>query len=166
MRTSAREATVSDFSGALNASGYPALAPFHPTLGGVNAGGVGVGGVIGGAGGLVGLVGGRVAHATALDPSIAECWTYMHHTPSSFVFVVLTNCLLIFLLNMLIFVASIALSPLTVTVTGNLKSVATVLFGVLLFHGPLAAWSATGMAVNLAGGVWYSLVKLRTNYRS
>lgn len=81
---------------------------------------------------------------------------------SSHIFVVVgINVLLAFLQNTFSFRANRAAGPLTMTVVGNLKQLATIVVGVFTFKTQVSLTGAAGMSMALGGSGWYSFLSMR-----
>eukprot|EP01059_Diplonema_ambulator_P004840 TRINITY_DN1457_c0_g1_i1.p2 TRINITY_DN1457_c0_g1~~TRINITY_DN1457_c0_g1_i1.p2 ORF type:complete len:366 (+),score=86.88 TRINITY_DN1457_c0_g1_i1:1254-2351(+) len=72
----------------------------------------------------------------------------------------LSNTLLILLLNIVIFLDCTMNTPLTHAVAGNLKAAATTLSGILVFGTAINFLGGIGLLLNLVGGMWYSWVRI------
>jgi len=67
-----------------------------------------------------------------------------------------------FLLNYFVFVCSTVNSPLTTSITGQLKSILQTVFGFFTFGGViLTGWLTAGILISTSGGIWYGYVKYR-----
>lgn len=69
------------------------------------------------------------------------------------------NGTMAFLLNYANFATTKKTSALTVTVGGNLKHVATIIFSVLIFQNPITALNAIGIVLATFGAAAYSYVE-------
>ena len=80
--------------------------------------------------------------------------------PSSLLLALAGNGVLAFMLNVSSFTTNKMSGALTLTVAGNLKQCLTILLGVAVFQVEVGLMNGVGMAVSVAGGVWYSKVEL------
>lgn len=71
-------------------------------------------------------------------------------------FILLTNGIMAFLLNFSNFMFTRLTSPLTVTVSGSLKNVLTIIISIIIFHTPVSAINATGILVTIIGATMYN----------
>lgn len=76
------------------------------------------------------------------------------------------NSVACMLLNYSVFLNCTVNSPLAHTVVGNLKTVVTTLFGVLLFVTPISRVGWVGLGGNFVGGAWFSFMKLSANAKT
>ena len=70
------------------------------------------------------------------------------------------NVVSILFLNVVIFLDCTLNTPLTHAVAGNLKAAVTSIAGLIIFETELTTLGAAGLILNLAGGVWYSIVRI------
>ena len=75
------------------------------------------------------------------------------------------NGVLAFALNVSSFQTNKLAGALTLTVAGNMKQCLTILLGIMLFKTTVTRLNGFGMAVTMAGAVWYSKVELDTRGR-
>ncbi len=73
----------------------------------------------------------------------------------------LANALIAFLLNIVSFQTNKVAGALTMTVCGNVKTISTIAFGILLFNVQVGWLNALGTVVTIIGAVWYSMVELK-----
>jgi hypothetical protein len=92
--------------------------------------------------------GNRVDVAASLFPQ--KLWMHL-----------LFNALLIAMMNYVIFLNCSVNSPLAHAVTGNVKSVVTVIAGILIFAVPMRSMAIVGIVVGFSGGAWFSWIKLQ-----
>jgi solute carrier family 35 protein len=65
-----------------------------------------------------------------------------------------------FLLNWLIFLCSTINSPLTTSITGQIKNIATTLLGFILFGGISIGYDGIiGLILSSVASVWYAYIK-------
>lgn len=65
-----------------------------------------------------------------------------------------------FLLNYLIFLCSIVNSPLTTSITGQIKNILTTVMGFFLFGGmPMTIAAALGLSTSTLASIWYGQIK-------
>lgn len=65
-----------------------------------------------------------------------------------------------FLLNWLIFLCSTINSPLTTSITGQIKNIVTTLLGFCLFGGIAIGWEGIiGLILSTAASLWYAYLK-------
>jgi len=65
-----------------------------------------------------------------------------------------------FLLNYFMFLCSTINSPLTTSITGQLKSILQTIFGLFAFGGvQMTTYLSIGLSVSTFGGVWYGYIK-------
>ncbi|KAL8936770.1 MAG: hypothetical protein Q9216_004755 [Gyalolechia sp. 2 TL-2023] len=74
--------------------------------------------------------------------------------------ILLANGIIAFGLNVASFEANKRSGALTMTIAANVKQVLTVVLAVILWHIPIAAMNACGIALTLLGGAWYGRVEL------
>jgi len=77
--------------------------------------------------------------------------------PVDFVYVVLSG-VVSFALNVMLFIVLKATSSVTVTVAGNLKTVAVIALSVAIFRNPFTVFNALGCLVAIGGCMWYGLL--------
>ncbi|CAI5466356.1 unnamed protein product [Closterium sp. Yama58-4] len=84
----------------------------------------------------------------------AESWTFTVAVTASLVMALV--------LNYTMFLCTIVNSALTTTIVGVLKGVFTTIFGFFFLGGvKFQLLNVTGLVINSAGGVWYSIAKYR-----
>ena len=71
-----------------------------------------------------------------------------------------------YFLNLTNFLATHHTSPLTVTIVGCVKQIATIVLSVFLFKKPLSALNVVGIIVTTFGSTWYSLIGLKKKQAS
>ncbi len=65
-----------------------------------------------------------------------------------------------FLLNYLIFLCSIVNSPLTTSITGQIKNILATVMGFFLFGGmPMTIAAALGLSTSTLASIWYGQIK-------
>ncbi|GJP79786.1 hypothetical protein CLOP_g10004 [Closterium sp. NIES-67] len=80
----------------------------------------------------------------------------------SFTVAVITSLVMAIVLNYTMFLCTMVNSALTTTIVGVLKGVFTTIFGFFFLGGvKFQLLNVTGLAINSAGGVWYSIAKYR-----
>jgi len=89
-----------------------------------------------------------------------ELMSFTKWTDIGFQMCFLMSSIQAFLLNYFMFVCSTVNSPLTTSITGQMKSILQTIFGLFTFGGvhltpPLAA----GLTMSTIGGIWYGVVK-------
>ena len=75
------------------------------------------------------------------------------------------NAFSVLFLNVVIFLDCTLNTPLTHAVAGNLKAAVTSVAGLLIFATELTGLGAGGLVLNLAGGAWYSWVRVQFKKR-
>lgn len=75
--------------------------------------------------------------------------------------ILIANGIIAFGLNVASFEANKRSGALTMTIAANVKQVLTVVLSVLIWHDPIGAMNACGIAMALVGGLWYGRVELR-----
>lgn len=96
----------------------------------------------------------------ALKGEWLSCLEYPRLTEPVFIFNFCMACILGAILNYSIFVCTVVTSPLTLTVSGQVKSVITIIIGFFTFGGvQLTLLNAIGMSLNTAASASYSTVK-------
>jgi len=87
---------------------------------------------------------------------------FAHWTSPGFLFVFFASAVQAFCLNYLIFLCSTVNSPLTTSITGQLKNILQTLIGLFLFGDvkPTVALIA-GLAVSSASSIWYGFIKYK-----
>ncbi|RDW87234.1 hypothetical protein BP5796_02928 [Coleophoma crateriformis] len=75
-------------------------------------------------------------------------------------FVIFCNAFIAFLLNVSSFHTNKVAGALTISVCANVKQVATVLLGILVFDVRVGMLNGAGMVITLIGAAWYSKVEL------
>lgn len=94
-------------------------------------------------------------------------WSYPRWSEFYFLFNFTMACALGAFLNYSIFVCTLINSPLTLTVSGQAKSIFTVAFGFFAFGGvTVTPLNAAGIALNTAGSVGYSAIKYSEKSKS
>jgi hypothetical protein len=94
---------------------------------------------------------------------VTEAQSVIHFpywTDPGFLFCFLMSSIQAFFLNYFIFLCSIVNSPLTTSITGQLKNILTTIFGFFLFGG--IKWTvstAIGLTLSSVAGVWYGYIK-------
>lgn len=87
-------------------------------------------------------------------------WNYTHWSEGYFIFNFFMACALGAFLNYSIFVCTVINSPLTLTVSGQAKSIFTMTFGFFAFGGVvITPLNALGIAMNTLGSAGYSAIK-------
>lgn len=79
----------------------------------------------------------------------------------AFVFAVVLNASMAFVLNMVSFETNKLAGALTMSICGNVKQTVTIALGIVLFNVQLTLLNGFGMALAAMGATWYSLVELR-----
>ncbi len=79
---------------------------------------------------------------------------------SSSILILLVNGTIAFGLNVASFEANKRSGALTMTIAANIKQVLTIVLSVALWHIPVGAMNACGIALTLLGGAWYGRVEL------
>ncbi len=74
--------------------------------------------------------------------------------------ILLVNGMIAFGLNVASFEANKRSGALTMTIAANVKQVLTVVLSVALWHIPVGAMNACGIALTMLGGAWYGRVEL------
>jgi len=83
-----------------------------------------------------------------------------HWFDLGFQFCFLMSSIQAFLLNYTVFLCSTINSPLTTSITGQLKSILSTLFGLFAFGGtPLTTPLLIGLIASTVGGLWYGQIK-------
>jgi len=88
---------------------------------------------------------------------------YTHLYDARFQIAFFVSCVQIFLLNYSIFWCTQLNSPLTTTVTGQLKNVLQILGGFLLFDVPVVPMNVFGISVGISGSFLYTFAKYHEN---
>lgn len=89
-----------------------------------------------------------------------SAWNYTHWTETYFIFNFTMACALGAFLNYSIFVCTVINSPLTLTVSGQIKSIFTVTFGFFAFEGVVVTpLNILGIGLNTLGSAGYSAIK-------
>mmetsp|Transcript_25981 Transcript_25981/g.82881 ORF Transcript_25981/g.82881 Transcript_25981/m.82881 type:complete len:168 (-) Transcript_25981:64-567(-) len=100
---------------------------------------------------------------TAATGELRSVLDFPHLADPGFLVTMAGSCSLAILLNYTIFLNTAVNSAVTQTVCGNLKDFVVIAVGFFAFGGvrfdPL---NAAGMAVGMAGSVWYAAVKLKS----
>jgi solute carrier family 35 protein len=97
----------------------------------------------------------------------ASAWAYPNWSESYFLFNFTMACALGAFLNYSIFVCTVINSPLTLTVSGQAKSLFTMTFGFFAFGGvKITALNAIGIFLNTAGSAGYSAIKYTEKARA
>ncbi len=81
--------------------------------------------------------------------------------PSRFFFFAIINGLIAFSVNFSNFQTTKKTSALTVTVAGNVKHMATIVFSILVFSTPITLLNGLGTMVTVAGAAYYSYLERR-----
>ena len=108
-------------------------------------------------------------HASCLSCPVLLIWSTFEY-PSviqfsfiaepAFILCLLSVCLMGSLLNFALFLCTVANSPLTTAIVGQLKGIVTTSLGFVLFGSVnLSATGFLGVGVNTCGGLLYALVK-------
>ncbi|KAK4389024.1 UDP-galactose/UDP-glucose transporter 7 [Sesamum angolense] len=85
----------------------------------------------------------------------------------SFLVILLLSLVMSIVLNYTMFLCTIVNSALTTTIVGVLKGVGSTTLGFVLLGGvQVHALNVTGLVINTAGGVWYSLAKYQQKKRN
>ncbi|EME38745.1 hypothetical protein DOTSEDRAFT_160388, partial [Dothistroma septosporum NZE10] len=79
-----------------------------------------------------------------------------------FLFLVITNMLMAFMLNSFSFYTNKIAGALTISVCANLKQVLTIAIGIVMFGVQVSPIHGVGMLIALVGAAWYSKVELDT----
>ncbi|KZV31694.1 hypothetical protein F511_00498 [Dorcoceras hygrometricum] len=88
-------------------------------------------------------------------------------TSLSFLVILLLSLVMSIVLNYTMFLCTIVNSALTTTIVGVLKGVGSTTLGFVLLGGvQVHALNVTGLVINTAGGVWYSLAKYQQKKRN
>lgn len=74
----------------------------------------------------------------------------------------ISNATLALLQNLVSFHTNKVAGPITITVCANVKQVATIVLGVVMFKTKLGVMGNIGMALALGGSGWYSVVRLKS----
>ncbi|KAI4241682.1 MAG: hypothetical protein L6R42_011198, partial [Xanthoria sp. 1 TBL-2021] len=74
--------------------------------------------------------------------------------------ILLVNGVIAFGLNVASFEANKRSGALTMTIAANIKQVLTVVLSVALWHIPVGAMNACGIALTVLGGAWYGRVEV------
>ena len=72
--------------------------------------------------------------------------------------ILLVNGLMAFLLNFSNFMFTRLTSALTVTVSGSLKNVLTIIISILIFHTPISLLNGSGIVITIFGAISYNYV--------
>ncbi|KAL7150643.1 hypothetical protein ABFS83_05G127400 [Erythranthe nasuta] len=97
--------------------------------------------------------------ATGEFPS-SMAMLFAKSTSISFLVLLLLSLVMGIVLNYTMFLCTIVNSALTTTIVGVLKGVGSTTLGFVLLGGvQVRALNVTGLVINTAGGVWYSLAK-------
>jgi len=85
---------------------------------------------------------------------------YDKWTDLGFLFCFLMSSVQAFLLNYLIFLCSIVNSPLTTSITGQIKNILATVMGFFLFGGmPMTIAAALGLSTSTLASIWYGQIK-------
>ncbi|KAK4490901.1 hypothetical protein RD792_001617 [Penstemon davidsonii] len=88
-------------------------------------------------------------------------------TSLSFLVILILSLVMGIVLNYTMFLCTIVNSALTTTIVGVLKGVGSTTLGFVLLGGvQVHALNVTGLVINTAGGVWYSLAKYQQKKRN
>lgn len=102
-----------------------------------------------------------------LKSEYSAAYTYPRWHEWSFLFNLLMACALGAFLNYSIFLCTLVNSPLTLTVSGQIKSVLTVILGFFAFGGvTITPLNAFGITINTVGSCGYSAAKYAEKTRS
>ena len=71
-----------------------------------------------------------------------------------------------YFLNLTNFLATHHTSPLTVTIVGCVKQIATIVISVFLFNKPLSGLNIIGIIVTTFGSTWYSLIGIQKKQKA
>eukprot|EP01094_Clydonella_sp_ATCC50884_P001319 TRINITY_DN1099_c0_g1_i1.p1 TRINITY_DN1099_c0_g1~~TRINITY_DN1099_c0_g1_i1.p1 ORF type:complete len:333 (+),score=130.28 TRINITY_DN1099_c0_g1_i1:179-1177(+) len=93
-----------------------------------------------------------------------ERWDLIWSTTTVTVLVV--NGTLAFFLNFSNFMFTKHTSPLTVTITGNIKQVLTIMLSFFIFETPVTLVNIAGTVIAVAGAMWYSYVQYNVKHRA
>lgn len=97
----------------------------------------------------------------------SSAWNYPRWSESYFLFNFTMACALGAFLNYSIFVCTVINSPLTLTVSGQAKSIFTMTFGFFAFGGVvITPINAVGIALNTLGSAGYSAIKYAEKSRA
>lgn len=106
------------------------------------------------------------AHFAGEHKQVATFVYGTHEIPSRLTtvnaFSLLGNGAIAFLLNVVSFTANKKTSALTMTVAANVKQVMSIVLSVMIFNLTVTPLNALGIAVTLAGGMWYTRVELQS----
>jgi len=96
-----------------------------------------------------------------------ELMTYDKYSSFEFQLCFFMSSILAFLLNYFVFLCSLVNSPLTTSVTGQLKNIIQTVLGLFLFGGvPLTPAMTIGLSMSTIGGIWYGFVKYQESQGS
>jgi len=85
---------------------------------------------------------------------------YDHWKSTQFLIALFISCTLAFVLNYLIFLCSIVNSPLTTSITGQLKAIVSTILGLFMFGDVIVTpILVVGLTVSTLAGVWYGSIK-------
>jgi len=85
---------------------------------------------------------------------------YNQWTSGAFWFCFLASTLQAFLLNYFIFLCSLVNSPLTTSITGQLKNIFQLLLGLVIFHDVImTVILGMGLAISTLASIWYAIIK-------
>jgi len=77
-----------------------------------------------------------------------------------FWFCFLASTVQAFLLNYFIFLCSIVNSPLTTSITGQLKNIIQVILGLMIFRDVIITWLlGFGLVMSTLASIWYAIIK-------
>jgi solute carrier family 35 protein len=91
---------------------------------------------------------------------LTDILKYDRWTDVGFLFCFLMSSVQAFLLNYFIFLCSIVNSPLTTSITGQIKNILTTVMGFFLFGGmPMTIAAALGLSTSTLASIWYGQIK-------
>ncbi|KAL8809737.1 MAG: hypothetical protein Q9223_002611 [Gallowayella weberi] len=79
---------------------------------------------------------------------------------TSSILILLVNGAIAFGLNVASFEANKQSGALTMTIAANIKQVLTIFLSVMLWHIPVGAMNAGGIALTILGGAWYGRIEV------
>ena len=72
------------------------------------------------------------------------------------------NGMMAFFLNWCNFMTTKMTSALTVTVAGNVKHIATIIFAIIIFNTPISFMNAFGTLITIIGAATYSWIEYKS----
>eukprot|EP01119_Soliformovum_irregulare_P019350 TRINITY_DN609_c0_g1_i2.p1 TRINITY_DN609_c0_g1~~TRINITY_DN609_c0_g1_i2.p1 ORF type:complete len:315 (+),score=39.46 TRINITY_DN609_c0_g1_i2:147-1091(+) len=98
---------------------------------------------------------------------IPQLMEYPHWLNPGFIFTFILSSSLAIVLNYFVFLCSTVNSPLTTSVTGQLKSIVPTVLGLFLFGGvPLTWLLISGLSLSTFAGFWYGYIKYSQQQRA